>query len=249
VTFSAAGADDDVRAAYLERQVKARKQRGDGFMSAARGEMRADPTLLARERAEKAARQALASYASALDWAEDTDREEEAHRQLDEAGRWVRRTFGCLVHQDGMTYSQRCPVALAHNRVGLSIGGAAKRICSLCGSDLSECEHMRGTSYLVPGGPSDLGWCRVCLKDSCDHEPSQEYRVGVVARIIDLELVEVSIVSKPANPEARFTSIGLDLAQLQGHLGPEFRPGMPVSCDRCLSSCNGLTRHQITHLQ
>ena len=30
-------------------------------------------------------------------------------------------------------YSQTCPVALAHNRIGMSIGGTARRLCSLCG--------------------------------------------------------------------------------------------------------------------
>ena len=61
---------------------------------------------------------------------------------------------------------QTCPVALAHNRIGMSIGGTAKRLCSLCGDDLSECEHTPGTSYLVPGGVSSLGWCRVCLQEA-----------------------------------------------------------------------------------
>lgn len=249
MTFQVAGSDDDMRAAYQEQQVDAGLQRGQDLLSGARAIMRRQPGRQGRERAQLAAREALASFANALDWAEDTDREDETHRQLDGAGAWVRRTYGCHLHLENGAYSQRCPVALGHNRIGLSVGGAAKRICSLCGEDISECEHRRGTAYLVPGGSTDLGWCRVCLKESdCDHDASSEYRAGVVSMIVDMALVEVSIVSKPANPEARFTSVDVDLAALQEHLGPNFVPGMPVNCDRCLSPCGGLTRHDAIHL-
>lgn len=249
MTFSAAGADDDLRAAYGQRQIDARYESGDELMAGARAIMGRHPSRQGRSRAEQSARRALASYASALDWAEDTDSETEAHRRLDEAGHWVRQTFGCHLHRQDEAYSQRCPVALGHNRLGMSVGGAARRVCSLCGQDLSECEHRRGVAYVVPGGPAGLGWCRVCLKGSgCDHSPTEEYRVSVVSRITEMELVEVSIVGKPANPEARFTSVGIDVAILQDHLSPSFVPGMPVNCDRCLLPCEGLIRHDIGHI-
>jgi hypothetical protein len=91
VTFSAAGADDDLRAADLERQVDARQKRGDELMAGARAIMRMRPSRQGRSRAEQAARQALASYASALDWAEDTDNEDEA---------------GCFIHLRGRRRSE-----------------------------------------------------------------------------------------------------------------------------------------------
>src|SRR5690349_22546945 len=100
------------------------------MLSGAQAIMRLRPSRQGRQRAERAAREALTSFASALDWAEDTDREDETHRKLDEAGEWVRRTFGCHLHLENGAYSQRCPVALGHNRIGMSVGGAAKRICS-----------------------------------------------------------------------------------------------------------------------
>jgi hypothetical protein len=76
---------------------------------------------------------------------------------MDQAGAWVRETFGCQLTRSGTRYSQTCPVALAHNRIGMSIGGTARRLCSLCGDDLSECEHIPGISYLVRAAypPSD----------------------------------------------------------------------------------------------
>lgn len=223
-----------------------RRWQADLLMSharASRGTKREGP----RE-AERDAREALKLYRASLDWAEDTDLEDEAHRMMDDAGRWVHETFGCHVERVGHEYRQVCPVALGHNRIGLSIGGhAAVRVCSLCGEDISECEHLPRSAYLVPGGPEDLGWCRVCLKETCDHDRNTTYRVSVVAIIRELDLHEVSIVSKPAHPEARIHSISISHADLKAELGPEFEPGIDVSCDRCLTQCEGLIKHDFEH--
>ena len=162
---------------------------------------------------------------------------------MDQAGAWVRETFGCQLTRSGTRYSQTCPVALAHNRIGMSIGGTAKRLCSLCGDDLSECEHIPGTSYLVPGGVSSLGWCRVCLQEACEHTPDQNHRVSVVGIIKEMDLVEVSFVPKPAQPEARIMEMTIPVPELIEALGDTFVPGDEVSCDRCLRECGGLTKH------
>jgi hypothetical protein len=162
---------------------------------------------------------------------------------MDAAGKWVRKTFGCLLYQEGNRYSITCPVRLAHNRTGLSIGGYGRRLCSLCGQDVSECEHQRGVAYLVPGGRDELGWCRVCGRDSgCEHTAEQTCRVSLVSRVVDIHLDEVSFVDKPANPDARPTSISVNTAELQKHLGPAWKPGMPVNCDACVTPCGGLVR-------
>ena len=174
-------------------------------MRQARSVLRTTLHIKGRKRAERDARQALRAYRGAIDWAEDTAREEEAHRLLDEAGRWVRRTFGCHLKREGAQYSQACPVALGHDRIGLSVGGrASKRVCSLCGMDVSECEHLPGSAYLVPGGTDDLGGCRVFGESECDHLPTESYRASLVSIIQEMELDEVSIVTRPAHPEARF---------------------------------------------
>lgn len=193
--------------------------------------------------AESRARSALGRLRSALDWAEDGPTESEAHETLDSAGRWVREEFGCWLARDGQTYSITCPVRLAHTRVGLSIGGRVHKTCSLCGLDLSECEHVPDRDYLVPGGTADLGWCRVCLtREPCEHVPTELYRAGVVSIIDQGDLDEISLVGKPAMPDARIHSQTVDLADLQRALGPEFEPGMDVSCDFCLTRCSGLYR-------
>jgi hypothetical protein len=96
---------------------------------------------------------------------------------------------------------------------------------------------------MVPGGLEGLGWCRVCLKrEPCEHHASRSYRANVVSIITEMDLEEISIVAKPANPEARITRATLSTKDLEDALGPEFVPGMAVSCDKCLDICQGLLR-------
>lgn len=241
--FPTAGPDDDLHAAALAEAINRRRAAAQSLLQDARAvlEGHADPQSL--ENAEKEARTALALFARSLDYAEDTEEEHEAHRLMDEAGMWVRETFGCQLTRSGTCYRQTCPVALAHNRIGMSIGGTAKRLCSLCGEDLSECEHVPGISYLVPGGTSSLGWCRVCLQEDCEHTPDETHRVPVVGIIRDMEVAEVSLVHKPAQPEARIMEMSVSVSDLMEALGDDFVPGDEVSCDACLLECEGLTKH------
>lgn len=243
--FETAGSDEDIRRLYLEKQIEERRAEGDRLMARARAFARPNVHQKAWRRAEWDARQALVAYRASLDWAEDTDHEERAHERLDEAGRWVRHTFGCSLERTGTEYTQSCPVALGHNRIGLSVGGRATvRLCSLCGADVSECEHLPGTAYLVPGGTDDLGWCRVCTKEECrEHVPHETYRTSLISIIKEMDLDEISLVTKPAHPEARIRSISIPSTDLRARFGDDFVPGMDVSCDRCLSACGGLIRH------
>ncbi|MHB0929033.1 MAG: hypothetical protein ACYC3W_08925 [Candidatus Nanopelagicales bacterium] len=224
------------RAMYLSRLAE-----GEEMTQAARSAL-AEPSQDLAD-AERLARDGLQRFAWSLDWAESTTLEAQAHARLDEAGKWVAATFGCLVARDGKTYSQTCPVALAHNRIGLSVGGTAERCCSLCGEDLSECEHLPGVTYQVPGGrPEGLDWCRVCALEACDHSPDEIYPAQVVSIIVSMKLEEVSLVGRPAQPEARLQSITLDTRDLVAQLGEAFIPGMDIKCERCLLACEGLNR-------
>ncbi len=242
-SFPTAGPDDDLYAADLDEKIGRRRAAAQSLLRDAREAVEGHIDAQSLDNAEKDARAALALFARSLDWAEDTEEEDEAHRLMDQAGTWVRETFGCRLTRSGTKYSQTCPVALAHNRIGMSIGGTAKRLCSLCGGDLSECEHIPGTSYLVPGGVSPLGWCRVCLQEACEHTPDQNHRVPVVGIIKEMDLVEVSFVPKPAQPEARIMEMSIPVSELVEALGDEFIPGDEVSCDACLLQCRGLTKH------
>lgn len=195
--------------------------------------------------AEAAARQALPHFRSALDWAEDTDREDEAHRAMDAAGRWTCETFGCELEYTDGTYYRTCPVDLGHNRIGFSVGGVATRICSLCDLDISDCEHDPSQEYLTPGGSSPLGYCRVCMEQSCtEHRPHLQYPARPGSIITEMQLDEISVVSRPAQPDARIHRQEVTLGYLEDGLGDDFSPGVPVICERCLSACGGLIQMQ-----
>lgn len=163
-------------------------------------------------------REALVTLRSAMDWLEDTEHFEAAHQLLDRAGHLARRAFpeGCVIpYRDG-TYFMECPVALAHSRVGMSIGFVAREVeCSICNRDPDECDHITGRIY---GG-------RRCVRV-----------------VKDLDLLEISLVARPEQPDARIMSMSIDMSRMRDFLGDEFVPGVSVTCDRCLSSCDGVVR-------
>lgn len=167
--------------------------------------------------AEAKTRAALSVFRSAMNWLEDTEFFEEAHAALDEAGAFARSHFptGCaLAFEDG-TYWQECPAALAHNRVGLSPGYVVRKArCSTCALDPEDCDHIRGRLY---DG-------QLCLRE-----------------LVELEILEVSLVARPAQPDARIERLSVDMAELQEFLG-EFTIGIRITCDNCLSSCTGVSR-------
>jgi hypothetical protein len=170
------------------------------------------------EEDQKKLRAALDTLRSAMNWLEDTEHFDAAHDALDKAGSLARMEFpdGCaLPYRDG-SYFMECPVALAHNRVGMSIGFVARAIeCSICGCDPDECPHITGRMY-------DGERC--------------------IRVITELDLLEVSLVGRPQQPDARIMSMSVDMSDLRESLGDEFTPGDPVTCDRCLSSCDGVVR-------
>lgn len=190
--------------------------------------------------AEAEARRALDQITRAFWWAEGTSQEDEQHDLMHKMGRWTRRNFGCSLDFDGSSYSHRCPVAIAHKRIGNSIGFIAQRVCSLCGEDLSECPHRRGRAYWVRGGPWAGGPCRVCLREDCRHRVDRLYRAAVVSIIKEARIREVSIVRRPAQPEARLTALPVSMEDLRAAFGRHFEPGMRVSCDKCLGECEGI---------
>jgi hypothetical protein len=191
--------------------------------------------------AEKLARQALPHFRSALDWAEDTDREDLAHEAMDAAGRWTCETFGCELEYSDGSYYRTCPVDLGHNRVGVSVGGVATRVCSLCDLDISDCEHDPSEVYLTPGGTSPRGYCRICMEPNCtEHEQHLMYPAQPGAIVTEMQLDEISLVARPAYPDARIHREELSLDYLKAGLGEKFAPGMTVICERCLGQCGGL---------
>jgi len=164
-------------------------------------------------------REALEVLRSAMNWLEDTPSFEAAHLALDDAGRLARENFpnGCqFPYRDG-TYYQECPAALAHNRVGMSPGYILRKVsCSICHrSPIDEdCRHVKGWVY----GDATCVWI-----------------------IEEAELLEVSLVGRPAQPDARITSVSISGKEIVDRLG-EFRSGREILCDKCLGECSGVAR-------
>jgi hypothetical protein len=233
---SDAGSSRDLDDAYLRGRV-------EGYRRAAKRDLAGAKRSLGHSasNAEAKARNALDSAARAFWWAEDTTFEDQEHALMHEVGRWTRRNLGCWLHFNGTSYSHRCPVRIAHKRIGNSIGFIGARTCSICGDDLSECPHRMGRTYWVRGGAWESVPCRVCLQESCfRHRADRLYRTSVVSIIRHVDtLREISFVRRPAQPEARLLELPVSSTALQNNFGPKFEIGMPVSCDFCLGDCAG----------
>ncbi len=200
-----------------------------------------------RHEGERLGRQALEVIHSAFNWLEDSKYEEDVHAELHEMGRSVRERFpeGCTLFWTEHGYEHRCPVALCHKRIGFSPAMIIRRwTCSICGDDVSECDHLGDHIYVVPGGPGQSGYCPVCIQESCDHSATQSFKVRPTAIITEVErLDEISVVHRPAQPDARLTAIPVDRDRLEAALGPEFRYGAhTVYCSQCLEPCPGFDR-------
>lgn len=165
---------------------------------------------------ERRARDGLKTLRSALDWLEDSEHFDRAHEALDWAGRSIRTTFGCRLEFDpDRGYSQTCPVALAHTRVGLSTAYIIRESeCSICGRDPEDCDHISGREYEG----------KACFR-----------------RVTRADIDHIALVDRPKQIDTRITSQSVSLKKIRDALGPEFFYGTPVSCDRCLTPCNGMS--------
>jgi hypothetical protein len=192
--------------------------------------------------AEEAARQALRAAAEAYWYAEETDGAGAEHMYLHEIGKWTRKTFACELDWNGTDYTTKCPVKIADERWGSSPGFVARRWCSICYQDLSECLHRHDRLYWVTGGPTASGPCRVCTKDECEHDPGELYAAGVVSIVKEVdEVTEISIVDVPAQPLARPTEVVVRTSALRRDVRRAF-PSAPASCDHCLRPYHGLPK-------
>jgi hypothetical protein len=173
--------------------------------------------------------------------AEDSELESPLHDEMHRYGKHKRQNFGCYLTYEAGMYHQRCPIAIAHKRFGMSVGFTViSRVCSICGEELADCDHLPDELYEIPGGIGPAGVCPVCTRLECvEHSPDRLCRVAVVGIVKEADLHEISIVRKPAQPEARATSLPVNTKDLRRVLGPDFTPGMPVSCDKCLQPCSG----------
>ena len=148
--------------------------------------------------AETFYRRSLVKIREALLW----EPEEKPHsKYLHDVGRRIHDIFGCqLEFKDGL-YWVTCPVMLSHSKGGFSIGGSGKAICSICGTDIFDCPHVKGRTYdsVVAKRHHDI--CNICVQRECEHKEGEIYDgVQVFAMVVELNLDHVSFVQNPANP-------------------------------------------------
>ncbi len=96
---------------------------------------------------------------------------------------------------------------------------------------------------MSPGFVIRRAECSICHQDpaTCPHITGRVYEdVRAVRIITEADLLEISVVDHPQQPDARIDGLSLPVKDMQRRLGPDWRPGMPVSCDRCIKPCTGL---------
>ncbi|MDI5971534.1 hypothetical protein POF50_019740 [Streptomyces sp. SL13] len=192
---------------------------------------------------ESSARMSLARAVDAFNFLEDTELAEVAHQHAHKVAALVGGVFGCDIKYSEDTYWDTCPISLMHRRWGMSVGFTATRRCSLCGEDLDLCEHLLGTLYEVKIQRTDDGTCNACGHHSCSHIDGDIASVYPHAVKGDLQVHEISWVSRPRDPLARFTRVEFDPQILAHSLGKE-PDGRDVRCYRCLHPCESFTTLQ-----
>jgi hypothetical protein len=203
-----------------------------------------------RTRSEEHARRALRLGAEAYWLAELTELAEREHRTLHAMGRWTVANFDCWLDYESGSYSTSCPVAIADLRMGFSPGFAARKMCSICDGDLSECPHVRGRLYWVRGSKHPGGRCRVCAAETCKHRDDRLYKTCVIGIIKEVDVLrEVSVVDVPAQPLARLTKRPVSLKAIADSFGPGFVQGIEVGCTSCSLPYPGLPADRATALE
>lgn len=185
-------------------------------------------------------RTALGLASDALNNLEDDEQSDAAHDHLHRVGKAVGLLFGCPVEFENDSYWSTCKVSLAHSRWGFSIGMTARRLCSHCGMNIDECEHLLDQPYEYMVEFDEHGLCTHCVRTDCGHTAGEVILTRPWGRVAEADLHEVSVVRRPRDPLARATRVELDIGHLRAFLGPGVDEGQ-LNCTRCVEPCPGFT--------
>jgi hypothetical protein len=200
-------------------------------------------TVLAR--LEEEAQSALGAAVAAFDHLEDTDLAGESHYWAHAIGEMVAGLFGCKAKREGDKWFDVCRLSLMHLRIGMSVGFVARRLCSVCGRDVSSfppCGHKHGVEYPVISTRRNDGSCNICSNDKClIHDVGETYPVMAYAQVRDIDrLDEISAVPRPRDPLARYMEIEIPARDVQ-HLVNHDAQDAELYCERCVVPCTGFT--------
>lgn len=156
---------------------------------------------------EKIYRNSLRKIREAILW----NPENSNYRKLiHEIGLKIHDLFGCRIEPHQGRYMITCPVMLSHIKGGFSIGGFGTTICSICGENILNCEHIKGENYNGIVKKRHHGICNICGEKECEHQDGKNYdNVTVFGLITKMTLDHISFVENPANPLCAIEMIGL----------------------------------------
>lgn len=205
-------------------------------LAAPKGQGAADLAAL-----EKRARTALDAAVDAFDHLEDTDLASDAHALAHTIAELVAGLFGCWAKRENGRWFDVCRLSLMHLRVGMSTGFSGRRHCSICGCDLTLCDHIPGVAYPVVAGRQADGRCTICGSDICHtHTPDATYPVVAHPITRQADLHEISAVPRPRDPLARYNAIEIPayaIASLPNHDAAN----ASLHCEWCMAPCTGFT--------
>jgi hypothetical protein len=190
---------------------------------------------------EERARAALDAAVDAFDHLEDTALASDAHAWAHTIGELVAGLFGCRAQPENDRWFDVCRLSLMHLRVGMSPGFVASRHCSICGCDLTVCDHIPGVAYPVVAGRQAGGRCTICDSASCvTHTPGATYPVVAHPITRQADLREISAVARPRDPLARHNAVEIPawaVASLPNHDAAN----ASLHCEWCAAPCTGFT--------
>jgi hypothetical protein len=192
--------------------------------------------------AESLLRRALAKLREAVLW-EPT---QESHRKrLNELGERIHDQFGCVLGYHDGSYWVNCPVSLSHSRLGFSVAGTARTICSICGENMLTCPHVKGRTYdQITARKIQDKRCNICGESECEHIVGTTHdKVRAFGILVDLAIDHISFVENPANPLAVIYQYSLTKSDLMEMLPKEQRDSFEygtcaIRCDHC-KICKG----------
>ncbi len=170
--------------------------------------------------------------------------------RMHKLGKIIHDRFGCPLKFSGTNYYNYCPVDLSHVDFGFSWGGEESIICSICGKDPIDCDHIPCGKYNHVICDVIRGHCNICWeeKDRCPHIIGKYYdNVEAIGITIDMKPTHVAMVSDPADPFARIQARPVlkddfwsNFKKWPRYQRKNFVYGTsPVYCHHCCE-CNGI---------
>lgn len=154
-------------------------------------------------------------------------------------GRKVHDLFGCIIPFENGQYQAVCPVLLSNISYGFSMGWKKKAICSICGQDIFDCEHVPGRIYDNVEARKFEEICNVCGEKACSHTEGDHFdKVKAIRIVTELKINDISLVERPDNPLCAIMKTPISRDEILDDLSPKekerFEYGItPIFCHRC----------------